>query len=97
MFLSCNIIGRMNFKVAIVDDELYIVINRGELIAGNLDYTVNELKDARQKLANFTLKVILETGELNKVQIKVASEIAIDAGADFIKTSSVKGKKGTTI
>jgi len=44
------------------------------------------------------LKVILETGELKSEEnIKKASWLAIDAGADFIKTSTGKGTAGATL
>ena len=77
-------------------DEVDIVINRGELIAGNIDFTASEIKMARDILSTKTLKVIIESGDLNLQQIGTASKIAINSGADFIKTSTGKGKTGAT-
>ena len=78
-------------------DEVDIVINRGELIAGNLDFTAKEIEMARITLSNKTLKVIIESGELSKNEIALASKIAIQNGADFIKTSTGKGSIGATV
>jgi deoxyribose-phosphate aldolase len=77
-------------------DEVDIVINRGELLAGNYDYVANEIKQSNQTLGTKHLKVILESGQLNSEQIKKAAEIAIDNGADFIKTSTGKSAIGAT-
>ena len=78
-------------------DEVDIVINRGEFLAGNYDYVSNELNAMRAAVPNKLLKIILETGELNTSEaIQKASELAIDAGADFIKTSTGKCAVGAT-
>ncbi|MCB9224406.1 MAG: deoxyribose-phosphate aldolase [Crocinitomicaceae bacterium] len=78
-------------------DEVDIVINRGELIAGNYDYVANEISLSKKAIGSKHLKVILESGQLNEWQIKKASEIAIDNGADFIKTSTGKINVGATV
>jgi deoxyribose-phosphate aldolase len=78
-------------------DEVDIVINRGEFLAGNLKYVSNEISEIRKRLPKKHLKVILETGELErKEDIFVASKLAIEAGADFIKTSTGKASIGST-
>jgi deoxyribose-phosphate aldolase len=78
-------------------DEVDIVINRGEFLAGNLEYVSNEISEIRKRLPQKHLKVILETGELeSKEDIFVASKLAIEAGADFIKTSTGKTSVGST-
>lgn len=78
-------------------DEVDIVINRGAFLTGNYDYVRNELLAMRKAVPSKILKVILETGELqNTDQIRLASEIAIDSGADFIKTSTGKCAIGAT-
>lgn len=78
-------------------DEVDIVINRGAFLAGDYDYVKNELLAMRQAIPSKTLKVILETGELKTAdQIRLASEIAIQCGADFIKTSTGKSAVGAT-
>ena len=72
-------------------DEVDMVISRGTFLAGNYDEVFNEIKTIKATCENAHLKVILETGELKTVQnIRKASELAILAGADFIKTSTGK-------
>lgn len=73
-------------------DEVDMVISRGTFLAGNYDEVYNEIQAIREICkAPVHLKVILETGELKTVaNIRKASELAILAGADFIKTSTGK-------
>ncbi len=75
-------------------DEIDVVISVGKVLEGNYDEVESELELLRQECGTedgATLKVILETGELKSVEkIYDASMIAIEAGADFIKTSTGK-------
>lgn len=73
-------------------DEVDMVISRGTFLAGNYDDVYNEICAVREVCkCPVHLKVILETGELRTVaNIRKASELAIMAGADFIKTSTGK-------
>lgn len=72
-------------------DEVDMVISRGTFLAGNYNEVFNEIKTIKATCKEAHLKVILETGELKTVQnIRKASELAILAGADFIKTSTGK-------
>lgn len=72
-------------------DEVDMVISRGTFLAGNYDEVFNEIKTIKATCKEAHLKVILETGELKTVaNIRKASELAILAGADFIKTSTGK-------
>lgn len=78
-------------------DEVDIVISRGEFLAGNFNSVSNEILEIRKRLPKKHLKVILETGELTTEEnIRKASQIAIGAGADFIKTSTGKMAIGST-
>jgi len=78
-------------------DEVDIVINRGQFLARNFDYISNEISEIKKRIPNKHLKVILETGELETEEnIRKASQIAILAGADFIKTSTGKMNIGST-
>ncbi|WP_434526905.1 deoxyribose-phosphate aldolase [Photorhabdus asymbiotica] len=74
-------------------DEVDVVFPYRALIAGNEQIgfeMVKACKDACAE-AGVLLKVILETGELKEVSlIRKAAEISINAGADFIKTSTGK-------
>lgn len=73
-------------------DEVDMVISRGTFLAGRYDEVFDEIKTIKATCGDKAhLKVILETGELKTVQnIRKASELAILAGADFIKTSTGK-------
>ena len=73
-------------------DEVDMVISRGTFLSGNYDEVYNEIQAIREICKSpVHLKVILETGELKTVgNIREASELAILAGADFIKTSTGK-------
>ena len=76
-------------------DEVDIVINRGLLMAGESGGAGEEVAAMRAACRGKVLKVILETGELGG-QVAEAAQVAIDAGADFIKTSTGKGAEGAT-
>ena len=72
-------------------DEIDMVISRGALLEGDYNRVFDEIAAIRNETTGRTLKVILETGELQTADnIAKASELAIDAGADFIKTSTGK-------
>ena len=72
-------------------DEVDMVISRGAFLAGNHQCVIDEVAAMKQACGNVHLKVILETGELGTSDnIKLASELAIRGGADFIKTSTGK-------
>lgn len=74
-------------------DEVDVVFPYRALIAGNRDIGFELVKACKEACAaaNVLLKVIIESGELkDEALIRAASEIAIDAGADFIKTSTGK-------
>jgi deoxyribose-phosphate aldolase len=75
--------------------EIDTVISRGKLIEGRETEVYDELAAMRDACGDAHLKVILETGELPSVaMVRRASEIALLAGADFIKTSTGKISRG---
>lgn len=72
-------------------DEIDIVIPVGTFLEGDYDSVIGELKAIRQSAGEATLKVILETGLLkDERSIYRASVVAMESGADFIKTSTGK-------
>jgi len=72
-------------------DEIDVVISAGRFLAGEYLAVLNELILIREATSGVTLKVILETGLLKSAaNIRLASLIAMEAGADFIKTSTGK-------
>ncbi|MDR2907977.1 MAG: deoxyribose-phosphate aldolase [Bacteroidales bacterium] len=71
--------------------EIDMVISRGTFLEGDYATVGAEIKAIKEACGAVHLKVILETGELQTPEnIKLASEIAIANGADFIKTSTGK-------
>ncbi|MDX1673043.1 MAG: deoxyribose-phosphate aldolase, partial [Balneolaceae bacterium] len=78
-------------------DEVDMVISRGEFLKGNYSYVYDEIEAIKEACGDAHLKVILETGELLTYEnVRKASDIAMLAGADFIKTSTGKIKPAAT-
>lgn len=79
-------------------DEIDMVLSRGALLAGEDSRVRDEVAVMKEACQGKTLKVILETGELpSPTLIEKASQLAIDGGADFIKTSTGKIGVGATL
>ncbi|VTP60288.1 Deoxyribose-phosphate aldolase [Serratia rubidaea] len=81
-------------------DEVDVVFPYRALMAGNEQVGFDLVKQCKQACAeaNVLLKVIIETGELKDAAlIRKASEISINAGADFIKTSTGKVPVNATL
>lgn len=78
-------------------DEIDMVLNVGKVKEHDFDYVQQEIKAVKDACKNNTLKVILETCYLTNDEIQKASEAAINAGADFVKTSTGFGTDGATI
>jgi deoxyribose-phosphate aldolase len=84
-----------------IDDgavELDMVMNVGRMIRGDLDHVRRDIDGviAEARKSNVVVKVILEICYLNEGQIVRACEIARDAGADFVKTSTGFGEGPAT-
>ncbi|WP_250672760.1 deoxyribose-phosphate aldolase [Paraclostridium ghonii] len=78
-------------------DEVDMVINIGALKDKKYDYVLNDIKavvDAANKKA--LVKVIIETCYLNDEEKKIACELSVKAGADYVKTSTGFGTGGST-
>jgi len=79
-------------------DEIDMVIDRGAFLAGEHQRVFDEIVAVKEACGDAHLKVILETGELQTYDnVRVASEIAMRAGADFIKTSTGKISPAATM
>jgi len=79
-------------------DEIDMVINRARFLAGEYERVFDEIAATREACGVVHLKVILETGELQTYDnVRLASEIAMRAGADFIKTSTGKISPAATM
>jgi len=79
-------------------DEIDMVIDRGAFLAGDHAKVFDEIAATKEACGPAHLKVILETGELVTYDnVRLASEIAMQAGADFIKTSTGKVNPAATL
>ena len=79
-------------------DEIDMVISRGHFLRGEYAYVFDEIAEIKEACGQAHLKVILETGELNTYDnVRKASDIAMHAGADFIKTSTGKIQPAATL
>lgn len=79
-------------------NEIDVVISVGEFLEGNYEFVYEEIRQLKDACGEAHLKVILETGAIGDAQlIWNASIIAMDAGADFIKTSTGKIPTAATL
>jgi len=78
-------------------DEIDMVINIGMLQSGNNDYVEDEILAIKKACGNKTLKVIIETCYLSEEEKEIACQLAMNAGADFVKTSTGFGTGGATL
>lgn len=79
-------------------DEVDIVLNLGEFENKEYKHVSDEVSAFKGLMPHKTLKVILETGYLKTPEkIRLASELAVDGGADFIKTSTGKEFPGANL
>lgn len=76
--------------------EIEMVINLGLLKSRNYVSVLKDITDVKMAIGNTPLKVILEISELNKNEIVKICEVCLDAGTDFIKTSTSFSKNGAT-
>ena len=79
-------------------DEVDMVISRGAFLAGREQQVADEIRATKEACGSAHLKVILETGELETYDlVRRASDLAMEAGADFIKTSTGKVAPAATM
>src|SRR5207248_1505679 len=79
-------------------DEIDMVIDRGAFLAGEYARVSDEIAAVKEACGSAHLKVILETGELQTYDnVRLASELAMRAGGDFIKTSTGKVSPAATM
>jgi deoxyribose-phosphate aldolase len=86
------------FAISEGADEIDMVISRGKFLSGDYNFVFDEIAAIKDICGKVRLKVILETGELVTLDnVRKASEIAMYAGADFIKTSTGKIQPAATM
>jgi len=79
-------------------DEIDMVISRGAFLQGEYQHVYDEIVAVKRACGSAHLKVILETGELGTLdRVRRASVLAMQAGADFIKTSTGKVQPAATL
>ncbi|MFJ1390366.1 deoxyribose-phosphate aldolase [Capnocytophaga canimorsus] len=78
-------------------DEVDMVINVGWLLSGKIDEVKQEISLIKKACGDKVLKVILETCYLTDDQKRLACELSVQAGADFVKTSTGFGSGGATL
>jgi deoxyribose-phosphate aldolase len=77
--------------------EIDMVISRDAYLSGDDARVAHEIEAVKEACGDAHLKVILETSELpTYAHVRHASQLAIDAGADWIKTSTGKKPPGAT-
>lgn len=76
--------------------EVDVVVNVGFVLEGRLGPLDAELRDVRRAAQGALLKVILETGYLSPRQVRDTASRAVEAGTDFLKTSTGYGPSGAS-
>ena len=77
-------------------DEIDMVLNVAALKDGKYDVVLEDIKAVKAACGDALLKVILETCLLTKEEIVKACELSVEAGADFVKTSTGCSTGGAT-
>ena len=77
--------------------EFDMVLNVGKLKTGDYEYVKNEIAAIKKIVGDKILKVIIETAYLEDKEKVKATELIIEAGADFVKTSTGFGPGGATV
>lgn len=77
-------------------DEIDMVINIGMLKGGEANYIENEIAEIKKAIGSKVLKVIIETCYLTDAEKEAACKAALNANADFVKTSTGFGTGGAT-
>lgn len=78
-------------------DEIDMVINVGALKDKNYKYVRRDIESVKSACKNVTLKVIIETCLLTEEEKKKACELSVEAGADYVKTSTGFSTGGATV
>jgi deoxyribose-phosphate aldolase len=78
-------------------DEIDMVMNIGWFLSGQVHKVLEEVSQIKKITGNKVLKLIIETCYLSEAQKRLACQMGVDAGADFIKTSTGFGTGGATL
>ncbi len=96
-------VSTTNIKIAEAVDavknganEIDMVINHALLVEEQYEAFITEIFSIKNAIGNAVLKIIIETCYLSDIQITKASELSVQAGADYVKTSTGFGTGGAT-
>lgn len=78
-------------------EEIDMLINIGALKSKDYDVVKNDISEVVKASEGLTTKVIIETGLLTDEEKKIAAELVVEAGADFVKTSTGFNGGGATV
>lgn len=80
-------------------DEIDMVMNLSALRSGDINYVRNDIESVATiaRLQDKVVKVIIESGVLTDDEIKTACEICVQAGVDFVKTSTGYAANGASV
>jgi len=96
-FATDRVVAQVGEALADQADEIDVVMNYADIVQGSGTRAYEQLVKVREACGPSTMKVILETGSLAKpALIQKAAAIAVEAGADFLKTSTGKVPVGAT-
>lgn len=99
-------LGAMSMKAKIFEaeqalsdgaNEIDMVINIGLLKSGKTNEVLEEISRIKEKCGKNILKVIIETCYLTEEEKRIACLLSVEAGADYVKTSTGFGSSGATI
>lgn len=76
--------------------EIDVVISINKLLDKKYEELIDELREIKSACREAHLKVILESGTLSTEELRIACIISMEAGADFIKTSTGKQQPAAT-
>jgi len=77
--------------------EMDMMINVGKLRSGETGYVLDEIRQVIDTAGDIPVKVILEVHHLDDDQIRKGCELCIEAGAEFVKTSTGWAPTGATL
>lgn len=77
--------------------EIDMVVNLGWLMDGDHDRVADDVRAVVEEAKDVPVKVILETAALDEAQVRPAAELAVGAGATYLKTSTGFGPGGATV
>jgi deoxyribose-phosphate aldolase len=90
-------VAEASYAVSLGADEIDMVVSVGHVKEGRRDLVRDDIRRVREACGGRPLKVILECGLLSEAEIELACGASLDAGANFVKTSTGVYSRGATI